>query len=166
VLVYSKDRPFQLQQFLRSFQKWCLKQGQYFTTTNEDFKTMVQLNTNFWLSIHVLYTYTTNEENPGPFKSLYAEVVNEFAPWVNFVQEDGTIEQIRKLIKYTPPSPSYFQFKPYFSFMVDDMFFFRSVSLQKCLLSLEAEQNAYAVHLKLSPNICFSHTNNKLIRPP
>lgn len=50
--------------------------------------------------------------------------------------------------------------------MVDDMLFFRTFSLLKCLQTLEAGQNAYALHLKLSPNICFSHTNNKLIRPP
>jgi len=39
---------------------------------------------------------------------LYAEVINEFCPWVNFVKEDGTIDQIKKIIKFNPNTPSYF----------------------------------------------------------
>jgi hypothetical protein len=39
---------------------------------------------------------------------LYAEVIDEFGSWVNFVKEDGTIEQIKKIIKFNPSTPSYF----------------------------------------------------------
>ena len=34
------------------------------------------------------------------------------------------------------------------------------------MLTLEESQTSYALHLKLSPNICYSHTNNKLITLP
>jgi hypothetical protein len=53
------------------------------------------------------------------------EIIKDNSSWINFVKEDGTVEQIQKIIKYTPACPSYFQFKPFFSFMVDDMLFFR-----------------------------------------
>lgn len=62
--------------------------------------------------------------------------------------------------------PSKYELRPFFSFMVDDMIFFRDVSLHQCLLTLEESQNSYSLHLKLSPNICYSHTNNKLITLP
>ena len=62
--------------------------------------------------------------------------------------------------------PSKYELRPFFSFMVDDMVFFRDLSLQTCMLTLEESQSSYALHLKLSPNICYSHTNNKLITLP
>ena len=34
------------------------------------------------------------------------------------------------------------------------------------MLTLEESQSSYAIHIKLSPNICYSHTNNKLITLP
>jgi hypothetical protein len=34
------------------------------------------------------------------------------------------------------------------------------------MLTLEESQTSFAIHLKLSPNICYSHTNNKLITLP
>ena len=62
--------------------------------------------------------------------------------------------------------PSKYELRPFFSFMVDDMIFFRDLNLHNCMLTLEESQSSYAIHLKLSPNICFSHTNNKLITLP
>ena len=46
------------------------------------------------------------------------------------------------------------------------MIFFREVDLLMCLITLEISHSSYALHLKLSPNICFSHTANKLITLP
>ena len=50
--------------------------------------------------------------------------------------------------------------------MVDDMIFFRELSVLECLNALQEVPKAYALHLKLSPGIYFSHTNNKIMRPP
>ena len=50
--------------------------------------------------------------------------------------------------------------------MVDDMIFFRDCNLLNCMLVLEESQSSYSLHLKLTPNICYSHTNNKLITLP
>ena len=55
---------------------------------------------------------------------------------------------------------------PFFSFMVDDMIFFREINLMECLLALQEVPKAYALHLKLSPGIYFSHTNNRIMRTP
>ena len=62
--------------------------------------------------------------------------------------------------------PSKYELRPFFSFMVDDMIFFRDLNLHMCMLTLEESVTSYAIHLKLSPNICYSHTNNKLITLP
>ena len=62
--------------------------------------------------------------------------------------------------------PSKYELRPFFSFMVDDMIFFRDLSLHNCMLTLEESPTSFALHIKLSPNICFSHTNNKLITLP
>lgn len=62
--------------------------------------------------------------------------------------------------------PSKYELRPFFSFMVDDMIFFRDLNILNCMRTLEESQTSYAIHLKLSPNICYSHTNNKLITLP
>ena len=98
---------------------------------------MIQITSNFWVCVQVLYTFSSSIDSEGPFKPLYKEVISEFTGWVNFVLEDGTIDQIKKVIRFAPICPSYFQFRPFFSFMVDDMFFFRQVSLLKCLQTLD-----------------------------
>ncbi len=50
--------------------------------------------------------------------------------------------------------------------MVDDMIFFRNIKLVDCLVALNESTKAYALHLKLSPGIYFSHTQNKIMRLP
>lgn len=54
----------------------------------------------------------------------------------------------------------------YFSFMVDDMIFFRQINLLECVSVLQESTKAYSLHLKLSPGIYFSHTCNKIMRLP
>ncbi len=55
---------------------------------------------------------------------------------------------------------------PFFSFMVDDMIFFRELKMLDCLCALQETTKAYALHLKLSPGIYYSHTCNKIMRLP
>ena len=94
-------------------------------------------------------------------------------PWANFVREQATPQQVTQQINDVIDNqtqqfmlPSKYELRPFFSFMVDDMVFFRDLNLLNCMLTLEESQSSYALHLKLSPNICFSHTNNKLITLP
>lgn len=72
--------------------------------TTDETKTIIQLSSNFWICINVLYTHSPD----GPFAPLYSEVITEFCPWANFIKEDSTVDQIKKTIKYTPSCPSYF----------------------------------------------------------
>ena len=50
--------------------------------------------------------------------------------------------------------------------MVDDMIFFRELDLYQAMKALDFSAKSYALHLKLTPNICFSHTSNKLLMLP
>jgi hypothetical protein len=50
--------------------------------------------------------------------------------------------------------------------MVDDMLFFDHFNLQEILDTLDASPNSFSFHLKLSPNIRYSHTNDKNINVP
>lgn len=127
---------------------------------------VIELDTTCWFSLHVLYTYSDAEK----YAQLYDRVKEEF-PWVNFVQEQpGEVEQqITAIVENQTQQfmlPSKYELRPFFSFMVDDMIFFRDLNVQTCMLTLEESASSYAIHLKLSPNICYSHTNNKLITLP
>lgn len=50
--------------------------------------------------------------------------------------------------------------------MVDDMIFFRDIKLVDCLAALHETTKAYALHLKLTPGVFYSHTANKIMRLP
>ena len=122
------------------------------------------MSSSCWLSVHVLYTYSSEDL----FIEHYEKVKQQF-PWVNFVFENGTEQQITNILEARPALddiPAKSELRPFFSFMVDDMIFFREIDIQLCLLTLEISHTSYALHLKLSPNICFSHTSNKLITLP
>jgi len=78
-------------------------------TVIDDSKLVIQVTSNFWVCIQVLYTYSGQSvDSDGPFKPLYDELISESSSWVNFVREDGTVEQIKKVIRFTPVCPSYF----------------------------------------------------------
>jgi len=127
---------------------------------------VIELDTTCWFSVHVLYTYSDSKK----YEHLYDRVKEEF-PWANFVLEQpGRVQtQVNAIVENQMQQfmiPSKYEMRPFFSFMVDDMIFFRDLSLHTCMLTLEESVSSYAIHLKLSPNICFSHTNNKLITLP
>ena len=112
----------------------------------------------------MLYTYSSDQI----YAKLYDRVKKEF-PWCNFVFENGSEKQITGTINIQPAMediPAKTELRPFFSFMVDDMIFFRQIDILLCLTTLELSASSYALHLKLSPNICFSHTANKLITLP
>ena len=46
------------------------------------------------------------------------------------------------------------------------MIFYRNCELQACLCSLEENTNTFALHLKLSPNICYSQESGNLMPLP
>jgi hypothetical protein len=81
--------------------------------------------------------------------------------------EDGTTDQILSILR--PEKPQVMEnceLMQYFSFMVDDMIFFRHINLLECVSVLQESTKAYSLHLKLSPGIFYSHTCNKVMRLP
>lgn len=76
------------------------------------------------------------------------------------------MDQILSLISVKPEAKDGCELLPFVSFMVDDMIFFRELSLLHCVSALHETTKAYALHLKLSPGIYYSHTCNKIMRLP
>ena len=107
------------------------------------------------VTLSALYTFS----DPSVYQTLYAQVENQFKDQnhLRFIREDRTLDQIKALISFEAD---------YFSFMVDDMIFFREVDLSRAVKVLQANQDCLAVHLKLSPGLYYSHTNDKCIKLP
>jgi hypothetical protein len=144
--VYSKDRPYQLSQFLESFFKMCSCEG-------------------LDVCLNILYTFTPNSN----FERYYEQIKSRFrqSATLKWHKEDGTVDQITKVIKGDKPQQREgCELHSYFSFMVDDMIFFRDLKLLECVSAPHETTKAYALHIKLSPGIYYSHTNNKLMRLP
>ena len=111
------------------------------------------------MCINVLYTYQTAE----PFAPLYKDLEAQF-PHFNFVLESKTpATDVSAIVSMAAPEE---ESTPFFMFMVDDMFFFNKVLLPDVCTTLEEHRDCFAFHLKLSPGIHFSHTNNKWMVPP
>ena len=91
-LVFSKDRPFQLQQFLRSMHSHLLQRkqgkaiqlvsGRMAMSPSGNPLQVIEVGTTCWITVHVLYTYSSEALYAG----LYERVREEF-PWANFVLE-------------------------------------------------------------------------------
>ena len=83
ILVYSKDRPFQLSQFLDSFYRMINAEG-------------------LEITLNILYTFT-----PGsPFEKYYELVKTRFRPsaHLKWHLENGTVDQITQIIKGQRPN--------------------------------------------------------------
>ena len=121
------------------------------------------------LKLHVLYTYSSAQH----YKHLYDDLRSKY-PQAIFVLENyddvdkrkNTVDQIMSIVKDVPIEKDGYELLPFFSFMVDDMIFFKELNLLECVSVLQEQQKAYSLHLKLSPSICYSHTNNKLMNQP
>jgi hypothetical protein len=117
------------------------------------------------ITLNILYTFT-----PGSsFEKYYEQVKTRFRPsaHLKWHLENGTVDQITQIIRGQRPNQKEgHELHPFFSFMVDDMIFFREMKLLDCVSYLHETTKAYALHLKLSPGIYYSHTNNKIMRLP
>jgi len=77
------------------------------------------------VTLSALYTFS----DPNIYESLYNQVEDEFKSenHIRFIREDRTLDQIKGLIDFEAD---------YFSFMVDDMIFFRQVNLMRAINAL------------------------------
>ena len=90
---------------------------------------VIELETTCWFSLHVLYTYSDADK----YAELYDRVKKEF-PWAKFVfEQSGEVaQQMMAIVENQTRQfmlPSKYELRPFFSFMVDDMVFFRDLNL-------------------------------------
>lgn len=72
----------------------------------------------------------------------------------------NNLEQLKHLISATRVEGAH----NYFQFNVDDMLFYRQVDLSAVIRQLHSKRDSVlCAHLKLSPGITYSHTNDKMI---
>ncbi|KAN0041109.1 hypothetical protein ACTFIV_003645 [Dictyostelium citrinum] len=136
VICFSKDRAFQLKEYLRTFFK-------YLKNNNENFEIMVD----------VLFTYS-NEK----FKNSYQIVIESF-PQVNFTKEDNFTDQLITLVQKTNKLQ-------YIMFSVDDILYYNEFNLEDYCFSLNNEPLALGFYMKLNQNITYCHTCNEDIIIP
>jgi hypothetical protein len=82
----------------------------------------------------------------------------------NFIHEDSDTQECLKAI--VEQGIAINNCSKFFSFMVDDMLFYRKFDLMDTIQTLHTNSDCFALHLKLHPGIRYSHTNNKAIQVP
>ena len=146
VLVFSKDRAFQLHEFLRSF---FVHSGTSISLAQEDLSPVHSPV----LPVSVTVLYTTS---PGScFDSSYALVRARF-PHVVFWEETDFSAQLVHWLG---------EAHPHVLFAVDDIIVYRPLPLAEAVRVLTT-QETFAVHLKLSPAITYCHTSDCLVTVP
>lgn len=131
-ILYSKDRPFQVQQLLKSIDRYVFRERETCEVVLEDGKVVKAIKINngeLIAKISVYYTYSE-----AKFSILYEKLVEKF-PHYEFVLEakENTVEQIKQLITNTRLANSI----NFFQFLVDDMLFFRNVEIIDILKILD-----------------------------
>jgi len=84
-------------------------------------KYLYNKSTDTYLVFQVLYTYSSTE----PYQADYIKLIKEY-PFVNFIKEEGHIDEVLKVIKTGTTMPG----AKYFCFMVDDMVFFKDFDIE------------------------------------
>ena len=136
VLCFSKDRPFQLQEFLRSFSKnVSMKKGR--------------------IRVSVLFRC-----DPGSqFYDSYESVARKF-PHVKMIRETSFSSQLREFCSSAAAEGSYVMFA------VDDVFVFNPFDLSIAADLLRCNEKVFVFHLKLHPHVTFCHPANKPSKVP
>lgn len=130
VIVFSKDRAFQLGQYLRTLYAW---------------------SSGATLDVHVLYRVDSpacSAPEARDFAASYARVQAAF-PGVHFVREIDFAAQLKDIVAGA---------QSHVLFGVDDALFCGEVPLGAAVAALEARPTLLCVHLRLSPGLSFCHT--------
>ena len=138
VIVFSKDRAFQLWQYLRTLYAW---------------------SSGATLDVHVLYRVDSpacSAPEARDFAASYARVQAAF-PEVHFVREIDFAAQLKDIVAGA---------ESHVLFGVDDALFCGEVPLGAAVAALEARPTLLCVHLRLSPGLNFCHTADAIQRLP
>eukprot|EP00939_MAST-03C_sp_MAST-3C-sp1_P002620 g2620.t1 len=139
VVIFSKDRPFQLRECLRSFALHDVDEG----ARNR---------------IVVLVKSDVGSRNRKLYESVKEYFDNRH---VSFVYEVDFSDQLKSILKNAKERSRTIMFT------VDDAFFYRDFSLQECTNVLDRNDDIYAVHLKMHKHVTYCHPANKdLVIPP
>ena len=140
IVCFSKDRPFQLSEFLRSLELFVLQ-----PTVATDIR------------VTILYTYSDKDLYAASYQKL-REQYGQFAEFCK-EREGQFTEQLREIIHRCHSE--------FVMFAVDDIIFYRPFSMDLVVKSFSgAENDLFVFHLKLDPNICFCQPANKVAHQP
>ena len=153
IICFSKDRPFQLSQFLSSV---------YAHVKCGDEKISFIVN--------VLYTFTDKEgdNTSESYKESYDHVIKSY-PNVNFIKEKNREDFSLQLEQMVNNTFGAINKNIYIIFAVDDVLFYQDISLNLISNVYDDAKNGsklFSVHLKLNPNVTYCHPKNaKAARP-
>ena len=136
VLCFSKDRPFQLKEFLRSFQQHVH-------------------NKSGTINITVLYKTAPNSSMACSYN-----YIRDMFPTVNMMLEKNFTQQLETFVQTSHAQNNSIMFA------VDDVFFFNRIELSTVLHAFRSDPTIYAFHSKLHPNISYCHPADKQSIPP
>lgn len=146
VIAFSKERPYQLHQLLRSIYLH------------------LQSST---LTIKVIYV-------PGDYEKEYEEVFSFYSAQYPPMRVEGIRQtedfhkDLRNVVEQICSNDIISSMNPstHILFAVDDLIFIDHVDLTLCAQTLNAHPSAFTLHLKLHPGIIYSHAANKHCLPP
>ncbi len=121
-ILYSKDRPYQVQQLLHSIDRFMFTGNKCMLEGHK----LIQVAHNVFCKISVYYTYSDPK-----FGELYDQLSQKEFEHYTFVKESktNTVEEVTKLISETRLEGHI----NYFQFLVDDMLLFREVNIPEIL---------------------------------
>lgn len=140
IICFSKDRPFQLKECLRTMHLFLLSD--------------MKGKTDFSIEILIIFTFS----HPA-FAAGYQSVQSLF-PHVQFVQENESSDFRSILIQsITHENPDFI------FFCVDDVLFYNHLDLVLPMTFLNEDPEGFVFHLKLNPHCCYSQTMKQSMLP-
>ena len=141
VVCFSKDRPFQLREYLRTLHEFITINGRSALES---------------MDIYVIFVSENRE-----WLRMYQMVEKEFSN-VTFVYETSFADDLKKVI-FIPADANTPEF---IMFGVDDTVFFNRYDLSNALHFLQSPGiDSFSFQLKLHPSICYSHTTSSSMMP-
>ena len=127
ILCFSKDRPFQLKEFLR---------------------TLLHYVHNLHGTINITVLYKVDDKDDSTMASSY-EYVGTLFPQVHMLRETNFATQLQEFVAATQ--------QDYLMFAVDDILFYNHIELSEPIRALKSSSDIFAFHTKLHPNVSYCH---------
>jgi hypothetical protein len=154
VIVFSKDRSFQLHETLRSLRDNVVAPSCTPSSPSEAPPVSVDVRVLFKVS------------SPA-FRDSYSAIAAQFAgdSRYEFVEEHDFAAQIVELVAGTSRGDTSDQFR-FVLFTVDDALFCRPFQLGEAASLLLEDPGVFCYHVKMHPAVTYSHPADKVVDPP